>query len=170
MSIASVPFRTAAVFAAVLSASAAVAEDFRPEVGKPFVFTFTPVGAAKPVSFADLKGKVVVIDFWATWCPPCRAEMPHMKELYSKYKDKGVEFVGVSLDRGPQGLEKLVSYCKANEITWLQAQGPAADGLAKQCAVRAIPTLFIVDKKGVLRDMKARGRLDTLIPQLLEEK
>ncbi len=57
----------------------------------------------------SLKGKVVVIDFWATWCGPCVAEMPNMKKLYAEYKDKGVEFVGVSLDKSKEqgGLDKL---------------------------------------------------------------
>ncbi len=53
----------------------------------------------KEVSLASLKGKVVVLNFWATWCPPCRAEIPDFKRVYSAYKDKGVEIIGVSLDQ-----------------------------------------------------------------------
>ena len=64
----------------------------------------------------------MVIDFWATWCGPCVAEMPKMKELYAKYRDKGVEFIGVSLDQPKEqgGLDKLKKFVKENEIAWPQ--------------------------------------------------
>ena len=67
-------------------------------IGKPFELEFVDAISGSTVSIKKLKGKVVVIDFWATWCGPCIAEMPEMKELYSRYRDKGVEFIGVSLD------------------------------------------------------------------------
>ena len=67
-------------------------------VGKPFEIAFVDAIKGGQLSSETLKGKVVVVDFWATWCGPCVAEMPKMKDLYAKYKDQGVEFVGVSLD------------------------------------------------------------------------
>jgi thiol-disulfide isomerase/thioredoxin len=138
-----------------------------PKVGEKWAISFTPVGSDKQMSMKDLEGKVVVIDFWATWCPPCRAEMPHMKELYAKFKDKGVEFVGISLD---QDQKALTDYTAKNIIKWPQVFGPRAKKLSDVAGVEGIPTLFILDKKGVLRSMEARGRLDKLIPELLEEK
>src|SRR5205823_11978899 len=67
-------------------------------LGKPFDLEFTDAIKGTTVSMKSLKGKVVVVDFWATWCGPCVAEMPNMKKLYAEYKPKGVEFVDVSLD------------------------------------------------------------------------
>ena len=72
-------------------------------VGKPFDLEFTEAISGTDISMKGLKGKVVVVDFWATWCGPCVAEMPKMKTLYAEYKDKGVEFIGVSLDQKEGG-------------------------------------------------------------------
>ena len=81
-------------------------------IGKPFDLEFTDAIKGSTVSIKGLKGKVVVIDFWATWCGPCVAEMPKMKELYAKYRDQGVEFIGVSLDQPKEqgGLDKLKKF------------------------------------------------------------
>ena len=102
----------------------------------------------------SLKGKVVVIDFWATWCGPCVAEMPKMKELYAKYHDQGVEFIGVSLDQPKEegGLDSLKKFVKENEIAWPQYyQGNFWESeFSKSWGVNAIPCVFIVDADGKL--------------------
>ncbi len=83
-------------------------------IGKSFDLEFIDAIKGSVVSIKNLKGKVVVVDFWATWCGPCVKEMPPMKELYAKYRDQGVEFIGVSLDQPKEkgGLDSLKKYVK----------------------------------------------------------
>ena len=71
----------------------------------------------KPLAIADFKGKVVLIDFWATWCPPCRGEIPNVVATYQKYHGKGFEVIGVSLD---QDRQKLLDYTRQQNMTWQQ--------------------------------------------------
>ena len=141
------------------------------EIGKPFELSFEEIRSRETLSMEQLKGKVVVIDFWATWCGPCVAEMPHMKELYAEYKDKGVEFIGVSLDNPIQrgGLDKLHAYVEREGVAWPQYyQGGGWESpFSMSWGINSIPQLFIVDKQGLLHSTQARGQLDELIPELL---
>ena len=142
-------------------------------VGKPFEIEFTDAIKGRPSRAASLKGKVVVVDFWATWCGPCVAEMPKMKELYAEYKDKGVEFVGVSLDqpRDQGGYDSLKAFVEKNEIEWPQYyEGKvSASDFATNWGINAIPTVFAVDADGKLSTTEARGKLEKMIPELLEK-
>lgn len=99
----------------------------------------------KVIELAKLKGKVVVVNFWATWCGPCRKEIPGMQEVYNQYKDKGLEIVGVSLDQ--DGWNVVKQYVQMAKMTYPVVVGDVdlADAYG---GIEAIPTTFIVDRKG----------------------
>ncbi|WP_406697823.1 TlpA disulfide reductase family protein [Singulisphaera sp. Ch08] len=143
-------------------------------VGKPFDLEFTDAINDSPVSIKGLKGKVVVIDFWATWCGPCVAELPEMKKLYEEYRGQGVEFIGVSLDESKEagGLDKLKEFVAKNEIKWPQYyQGNGWESeFSRGWGIHSIPALFVVDPDGKLHSVNARGKLETMIPALLKKK
>ena len=144
------------------------------ELGKSFALEFNDAISGESVSMRRLRGKIVVVDFWATWCRPCVKEMPHMKELYAQYKDKGVEFIGVSLDvpEDEDGLKKLKEYCEENEIAWPQYyQGNKWESeYSTSWGINGIPTMFIIDSDGKLHSTRVRGKLDELIPELLAKR
>jgi len=101
------------------------------------------------IKLSSLKGKVVLLDFWATWCPPCRKMIPELKKIYSKYKNKGVEVIGISMDEGSLGTIK--SFVDNTGINYPVVRGDHA--LSKAYGyINAIPTSFIIDKAGVIRD------------------
>lgn len=141
-------------------------------VGKPFELAFEDAISGQPVSIKGLQGKVVVVDFWATWCGPCVAEMPTMKKLYAEHKDHGVEFIGVSLDNADGGLEALKAFVKEREIAWPQYyQGNGWESkFSSSWGITGIPCVFVVDAAGNLSSTNARGRLETLIPELIKKR
>lgn len=119
------------------------------KVGQPVTFAFPALDGSQ-YDIANDKGKVVVIDFWATWCPPCRAMTPSMLQLYQDLNAKGVEIVGFSLDRARKPLE---DYLAQNGIKWTQIYLEKAVDRSKvtqDWAVSGIPTLFVVGKDGNL--------------------
>ena len=99
----------------------------------------------KPFRMSDTKGSVVILDFWATWCPPCRMEIPHFEALYKQYKAKGLEIVGVALDRG--GIKVIKPFIKDAGVTYPIVIGNQAVANAYG-GIRGIPTTFIIDREG----------------------
>ncbi len=99
----------------------------------------------KPVELGALRGKVVLLDFWATWCPPCQAEIPHFKELYTTYKGRGLQVIGVALDQ--EGEKAVGPFVKENQINYPIALANSKVTRAYG-GIRGIPTTFLIDKKG----------------------
>jgi len=136
---------------------------------EPLAFSVKSI-TGEALSPEKYKGKVLLLDFWATWCGPCKAEMPNVKKVYSKYNNKGFENVGISLDRSRDALENYISQ---NKIEWPQY----FDGkywnndIATQYGVKQIPTTFLIDKKGKIRYKSLRGKqLDDAVARLLSEE
>jgi peroxiredoxin len=97
----------------------------------------------KSVSLADFKGKVVILDFWATWCPPCKREIPDFIKLQSEYGSKGVQIVGIALDQP----NKVNAFVKENGMNYPVLMG-TNEVAASYGGVEAIPTTFVIDKNG----------------------
>ena len=118
------------------------------EVGQPAPDVDATTVEGQPVRLADLRGKVVVLDFWATWCGPCRAMIPHERRLVQELKDKPFAFVGVSVD---DDAEALKDFLRDERMTWpMVCDGPSGP-LVKAYGVEAFPTLFLIDAQGVVR-------------------
>jgi peroxiredoxin len=120
----------------------------------------------KPLSLAQFQGKVVLLDFWATWCPPCIAEMPNVKRTYEKYKNQKFQIIGISLDRGKAPLE---AYIEKEGITWPQYYDNSRQ-ISNMYQVQAIPSTFLIDADGIIRKTNLRGgALETAVAQLVQE-
>jgi thiol-disulfide isomerase/thioredoxin len=120
-------------------------------VGKPIPFQGTTI-AGKSFSLAQLKGKTVLIQYWATWCEPCKADFAELRRLYERYNKDGFEIVSVSLD---ETREPVADYLQQNRLPWthLFAEGGLeASPLAAQLGVIALPTLIMIDADGKVVD------------------
>lgn len=110
----------------------------------------------KPVSLSAYtgKGKVVLLDFWASWCAPCKKEFPNLKNLYAQYKDKGLEIVAVSIDEDRNEWQKAI---QENQLPWIQLVDDAEGTVATAFGVQSIPYTLLLDKNGNVIAINPRG-------------
>ena len=118
-------------------------------IGKPAPsFSVQTANGKGKVSLSSLKGKVVVVDFWATWCGPCKESFPKLQELYTKYQSSGVEMVGLSEDDENQG---IAEFGQAHGSVKFPIGWDDGKSIAGQYHPPTMPTTFVVDKNGIVR-------------------
>lgn len=150
-------FVAAALFISVLSFS-------QPNVGDKAKEITLPDAKGKNINLSSLKGKVVLVDFWASWCVPCRKKVPTIKKTYAKYKPKGFEIYGISLDDDATSWKQAI---KEDRITWLHVNDAKGD-VAGLWNVNYIPNTFLLDKTGkIIAINPSLEELNTLLQKLL---
>jgi thiol-disulfide isomerase/thioredoxin len=122
----------------------------------------------KADKLSDYKGKVVVLDIWATWCGPCKAMIPHEREMVEKLKDKPFVLISISADDEKATLQKFL---EKEQMPWKHWwEGPGETGLVGKWNVRFFPTIYVIDSKGVIRFKHVREKeLENAVTKLLEE-
>ena len=125
------------------------APEARPEVGYLAPDFALPNLDAKTVRLSDLRGKKgVFINFWATWCPPCRLEMPTIEKVYQDYKSRGLEILAVSIDAGPKGA--IESFMRELKLTFPVVLDPEME-VMRRYKFFALPSSVLIDKQGIVR-------------------
>lgn len=145
-----------AVFALLFVITACRAQEV-PNIADPRLKIELPDANGKTISLASLKGNVILLDFWASWCVPCRASNKELVRLYAKYKDKGFEIYSVSVDEDKEDWLKAV---KKDKITWLQVNEPATfDAQSiRRWNINSIPATFLINKKGDVVAIDLEGK------------
>jgi len=117
--------------------------------------------SGKKVRLADLKGKVVMLEFWATWCPPCRAEIPAVERLHREYGDKGLTVLAITLDEG--GWDEVKAFIAESKISYTVLKG--TEDVSAEYKIRLIPATFLIDKEGNIRKQYMGGGSNEALEQ-----
>jgi peroxiredoxin len=136
----------------------------QPAVGDKAKEITLPDTKGNTISLSSLKGKIVLIDFWASWCGPCRRSVPELKKVYSKYQSKGFEIYGISLDADKNDWMQAL---KEDKINWIRVNDLKGE-TAGIWNVAYIPTVYLLDKEGkILAINPSHEELDALLRKLL---
>lgn len=139
-------------------------------VGNPAIPIEAKTSGGNEITLETFKGKVLLLDFWASWCRPCRQEMPNVKKVYNEFNGKGFEVLGISLDESSANFQ---NYVKEQDIAWPQIFGGKGwnSEVSKSYAVNAIPATFLLDRRGRIRFRNLRGNeLYEAVKTLIEEE
>jgi thiol-disulfide isomerase/thioredoxin len=136
-------------------------------VGKPLKIKFKSIDG-REVDLAAMKGKVVLIDFWASWCAPCVAEAPRIREAYEKLHSKGFEVIGINMDEDKAAFEDVVKSKKLEWPHYFDGNG-RQNYFAQQFGITLLPAMWLVDKKGKLVDVAALDAWPEKVEKLLAE-
>lgn len=141
-----------------------------PAVGKPFDFALTTIDGRNMRS-ADLRGKVILIDCWATWCSPCMQKMPELKKLYSERHADGLEVIGVNFDLKPDAARQAI---QSLGLSWPQVAVPGDDATRElwndAAEIDGLPRIYLIDGRGVLRSAPSPDDLAKRVGELLDER
>ena len=153
------------LFAMFGTQGALAGNDLKPWTGGPAPQLALRDLAGHPVKLSDFKGKVVVVNFWATWCKPCLNEIPDLSKVYSKYKDKGVVFLGVMTDNPDDSA--LLNFQSDHEISYPVVRGNSDILVAFQYP-ESLPTTFVFDRGGKQVFSRVGGVRESALAQVLE--
>ena len=137
------------------------------KVGKPAPSFATEDIKGRTVRLEAYRGKYVLVDFWATWCAPCIAELPRLQAAYRTYHDAGFEIIGVSLDESKTA---VVDFAKARNIPWPQLHNASGSAdLVEGFGVSSIPATYLIDPEGTVIRLDLRGKaLDETLKRLIK--
>jgi thiol-disulfide isomerase/thioredoxin len=136
-------------------------------IGKPAPEVVSQEINGKEVKLSDLKGKVVVLDIWATWCPPCRAMIPHEREMVERLKDKPFALISISAD---EKKKTLTDFLAKENMPWTHWWNGQEGGIVEDWEVDHFPTIYVLDAKGIIRKKEIRGEeLEKAVNELIKE-
>jgi peroxiredoxin len=161
-------------FIFLVTLSCSEKEPVLPEVGnKAPSFTLKDIDG-KSVSLSDFRGRIIIVDFWATWCHACKESSQELDRVYRKYKDRGIIILGISIDRGDDSIEKVRFFAERYKLSYPMLMDDRE--INKKYAVTHIPTTFILDKNHVIRKIfigsipELRDKISEQVETLLEGK
>jgi thiol-disulfide isomerase/thioredoxin len=132
------------------------------EVGRPAPAFTAETTAGQRISLADFRGRVVLINFWATWCAPCRAEMPEIEAAYQAHRGRGFEVVAINVQEGPAEVQPFMAELGLSFPALLDQDGT----ITRRYLARALPSTYLVDRNGVV----SFSRLGPVTREMLEEQ